>query len=346
MSHTALDIDGSFGEGGGQILRSSLSLSLLTGKPFRLHHIRAGRAKPGLQPQHLQSVRAAAAIGQAQVRGASIGSSELSFEPGAVMAGSYRFDIGTAGATGLVLQTIYLPLALRGQGPSALTLVGGTHVRTSPCFHFLDRTWRAYLAACGLQLTLRLVRPGYYPRGGGVVEAFVQPCPKLRQVKPWLERGPIKTATGFSAVAGLDPSIARRQARQMRKRLQAHGLKIDVTEESWEGGPATIAAVELDTEPAPTFFFALGERGKPAEVVGDEAAKQVTAYLDHGPALVDPHSGDQLVLPLALAEGASTYHVTEVTRHLTTNIAVIRQFLDREIVCEANEGEPGTVRIR
>ena len=344
MSHTPLDIDGSFGEGGGQILRSSLSLSLLTGKPFRLHHIRAGRAKPGLQPQHLQSVRAAAAIGQAQVRGASIGSSELSFDPGEVVAGSYRFDIGTAGATGLVLQTIFLPLALR-PGPRADP--GWRHPRQDQSVLSLPRSHLARLPGRMRPATDHAPgAPGYYPRGGGVVEAFVQPCPKLRQVKPWLERSPIKTATGFSAVAGLDASIAHRQARQIRKRLQAHGLKIEVTEESWEGGPATIAAVVLDTEPAPTFFFALGERGKPAEVVGDEAAKQAIAYLDHGPALVDPHSGDQLVLPLALAEGGSTYHVTEVTRHLTTNIAVIRQFLDREIVCEANEGEPGTVRIR
>jgi RNA 3'-phosphate cyclase len=344
MSTTPLDIDGSFGEGGGQILRTSLALSLLTGRPFRLHHIRAGRTKPGLQPQHLQSVRAAAAIGQAHILGASLGSSELTFEPGEVVAGSYTFDIGTAGATGLVLQTIYLPLALRGREPSEVALIGGTHVTTSPCYHFLDRTWRAYLAHTGLKLSMRMIRPGYYPRGGGVVEVFVQPCEKL-EGRQWLERGKVK-ATGFSAVANLPDSIARRQARQVRKRLQQHGLQVDLEEQTWEGGPASFAAVELNTEPAPTLFFALGARGKLAEAVGDEVAEQVIAYMDAGPALVDPHSGDQLVLPLALAEGPSTYRVTEVTRHLTTNIAVIRLFLERAIHCEGEEGKPGIVKIQ
>lgn len=345
MSTTRLEIDGSFGEGGGQILRTSLALSLLTGRPFQLHHIRAGRAKPGLQPQHLQSVRAAAAIGSAQLRGASIGSSELTFEPGKVAAGPYTFDIKTAGATGLVLQTICLPLALRGKEPSSLTLTGGTHVSTSPCFHFLDRTWRAYLASCGLNLSFRMLRPGYYPRGGGVVEAAIQPCSQLHQKKPWLQRQPVKNVTGFSAVAGLDRSIARRQARRVRNRLQERGLQIDMLEETWQGGPASIAAVELGTEPAPTLFFALGARGKPAEAVADEVVDQVIAYLDADPALVDPHSGDQIVLPLVLAEGPSMYQVTEVTRHLTTNIAVIRQFVDREIILVGEEGKPGLVRI-
>src|SRR6516164_8130981 len=163
MSDAMLELDGSFGEGGGQILRSSLALSLLTGRAFHLRNVRAGRAKPGLQPQHLMSVRAAAEVGQAQLRGASRGSTDLVFEPGEVRAGPYRFDIGTAGSTGLVLHTVYLSLALRGTVPSALTLIGGTHVRTSPCYHFLDATWLRYLAACGLYVTLRLQLPGFYP---------------------------------------------------------------------------------------------------------------------------------------------------------------------------------------
>src|SRR3954452_13638053 len=175
MSQPLLEIDGSFGEGGGQILRTSLALSLLTGRPFHLRNVRARRSKPGLQPQHLKSVQAAAAVGQARLRGASLGSSDLSFEPGEVRAGKYTFDIGTAGATGLVLHTVYLPLALRGGEPSEVTLVGGTHVRTSPGFHFLDTTWRRYLAQCGLKVSLTLLRPGFYPRGGGMVLASIQP---------------------------------------------------------------------------------------------------------------------------------------------------------------------------
>jgi RNA 3'-phosphate cyclase len=149
MSASLIEIDGSEGEGGGQILRSCLALALLTDKAFHLKHIRAGRTKPGLQPQHLTCVRAAATIGQAQVRGASLSSTDLTFEPGGVVAGDYHFDIKTAGATSRLLHTLYLPLALSGTGPSKLTLVGGTHVLASPCYHFLDVTWRCYLDFMG-----------------------------------------------------------------------------------------------------------------------------------------------------------------------------------------------------
>src|SRR5207247_5572306 len=167
-----IELDGSFGEGGGQILRTSLALALLTGKAFHLRNVRARRSKPGLQPQHLMSVRAAATIGQAQLRGATVGSADLVFEPGPVVPGTYHFAIGTAGATGLVLHTIYLPLALAGR-PSDVTIEGGTHVRTSPCFHFLETTWRRYLEYLGLSITLRKSRPGLYPLGGGLLLASI-----------------------------------------------------------------------------------------------------------------------------------------------------------------------------
>jgi RNA 3'-terminal phosphate cyclase (ATP) len=348
MSATLLEIDGSFGEGGGQILRTSLALALLTGRSFHLRNLRAGRSKPGLQPQHLQSVRAASTIAGAQTRGASRGSSDLVFEPGPVTAGSYRFDIGTAGATGLVLQAVYLPLALRGGAPSELTLIGGTHVRASPCFHFLDTTWRRYLAECGLRLSLKLVRPGFYPRGGGIVEASIQPATRLHGIRQLGQRarpGPVK-ATGFSAVAGLPDTIGRRQARRATVRLEQYGLDVDLRAETWEGGPGTVIGVELDTTPVPTLFFSIGERGKPAERVADDVVDEVIGYLKAGPNVVDAHSADQLVLPLALADGPSEYRVARVTRHLTTNVSVIRRFLDREIVCDGEEGGAGVVRVR
>jgi RNA 3'-phosphate cyclase len=338
-----LEIDGSLGEGGGQILRTSLALSLLTGRAFHLRNVRAGRPKPGLQPQHLMSVCAAGTVGHAQTRGATRNSTDLVFEPGEVHAGNYRFDVGTAGATGLVLQTIYLPLALRGHKPSELTLIGGTHVSTSPCYHFLETTWRGYLALCGLKVSLRMNRPGFYPRGGGEIQAFVHPCPKLTGAHVGVRKS-VKVS-GFSAVAGLEAGIARRQARRAMIRLQQIGLPCELREETWPGGPGSVLALELDTHPVATLFFALGARGKPAERVADEAVEQVVAYLETGDTRVDAHSADQLVLPLALAEGTSEYRVAQVTRHLTTNIAVIRRFLDRDIVCEGNEGEPGIVRI-
>jgi RNA 3'-terminal phosphate cyclase (ATP) len=343
MSTATLEVDGSYGEGGGQILRTSLALSLLTGRPFHLRHIRAGRAKPGLQPQHLQSVLAAARVGDARVTGASQGSSDLTFEPGEVRAGSYRFDIGTAGATGLVLHTIYLPLALRATNPSQITLTGGTHIINSPCYHFLDVTWRAYLAHFGLNVSLRMQRPGFYPRGGGIVEATVSPCARL-QGGTLPERGPV-SVRGFSAVAGLPDSIARRQARRVHHRLGLLDLEADIEEQSWDGGPGTVLAVVLDTQPAPTLFVGLGERHKPAERVADDAYDEVASWIAGAPALVDPHSADQILLPLALAEGPSEYGTTQVTRHLTTNLWVIRHFLERDIRIEGDEGSPGRVRI-
>jgi RNA 3'-terminal phosphate cyclase (ATP) len=290
------------------------------------------------------SVRAAATIGQAQVQGASLRSTDLVFEPGPVTAGKYHFPIGTAGAVGLVLHTLYLPLALRGTMPSELTLEGGAHVSTSPCFHFLDVTWRPYLACLGLHVKLQMRRPGFYPRGGGMVVAHVQPCARLNGLQ-CTDRTPVTRVRGFSAVAGLPADIAARQHRRAVNRLKPSGLKVDLTQETWDDGPGTVLALVLDTQPVPTLFFGLGARGKPAERVADEAADQALAYLEAEAGAVDTHSADQLVLPLALAEGPSTFTVPEVTSHLLTNVAVIRRFLEREIVCEGAAGEPGTVRI-
>jgi RNA 3'-terminal phosphate cyclase (ATP) len=339
-----ITLDGSFGEGGGQILRTSLALALLTGQPFQLRRIRARRSKPGLQPQHLMSVRAAATIGQAQTHGDALHSRTLVFEPGAVKPGKHQFEIGTAGATGLVLQTIYLPLALRARAPSEITLTGGTHVRASPCFDFLDTTWRVYLEQLGLRLRLHLGMPGFYPRGGGTVDAHIQPSPQLQGLH-LTDCGRITAATVVSAAAFLPEHIVRRQARRAVEHLQQLGLEVTAREEMWSGGPGTVVTITLNSRPVPTLFFSLGALGKPAERVADEAVDQVAAYLNVSPSAVDAHSADQLVLPLALAEGTSSFRTIEVTSHLLTNIEVIRRFLDREITCEGEEGEPGLVRI-
>jgi RNA 3'-phosphate cyclase len=339
-----IDLDGSLGEGGGQILRTSLALSLVTGQAFHLRNVRARRAKPGLRPQHLMSVQAAAAIGQARVRGATLGSSELEFEPGELTPGKYHFAIGTAGATSLVLHTVYLPLAWHATEPSEVILTGGTHVNQSPCFHFLQSTWGGYMELLGLRIGLRMRRPGFYPRGGGVVEAHISPCPRLHGLQ--LQAcGEVTRATAISAVAGLPEQIAERQARRATTRLRQRRLQTDVQLETWEDGPGTVLTIMLDTTPVPTLFFGLGARGKPAERVADEAVDQAFAYLDTVPSAVDAHSADQLVLPLALAEEASMFRVAEVTPHLQTNIEVIRRFVDRHITCTGQEGEAGAVHI-
>lgn len=337
-----LDIDGSFGEGGGQILRSSLSLSLLTGKPFKLRKVRANRKpKPGLRPQHLASVRAAAKIGKARVTGDAVGSNQLTFEPGPVTPGKYHFPIGTAGATALVLHTVYLPLALAG-GPSEVTLEGGTHNDKAPSFDFLRDTWRGYLARLGLPVTLEMKRPGFYPRGGGLITAHIPACPALH---PLTLTGPlsIDAAAIRSATAGLPVHVSRRQARRATVRLRDAGIEPDLTSEEWDGGPGCVLTITLPG-PVPTVFVGLGARGKPAEAVADEAADEALAHRAAG-VPVDPHSADQLLLPLALADGPSEYHVSQVTQHLLTNAAVVKLFLDREIGIDGEEGATGVVRV-
>lgn len=338
-----IELDGAHGEGGGQILRTSLALSLVTGKPFHLRNLRAGRKKPGLQPQHLMSVEAAATIGQARTRGAALQSKELVFEPGPVRPGTYHFKIGTAGSTGLVLHTIYLPLAL-ASAPSQVAIEGGTHVKASPCFHFLDITWRRHLALVGINIAVTMRRPGFYPRGGGLVEAAITPGPHIQSLT--VERVvPVKTFGGFSAVAGLPASIAQRQAVRAQRRLEALGLQGTIREESWSGGPGTVIGVELPTSPVPTLFFALGERGKPAESVADEAACQAETFLRADPPGVDEHSADQLVLPLALAPEPSSFRVAAVSTHLLTNIDVIQRFVPRKITVVGGPGEAGQVCV-
>jgi RNA 3'-terminal phosphate cyclase (ATP) len=335
-------VDGSRGEGGGQILRSSLALSLLTGRAVELVNIRANRQKPGLQPQHLTSVRAAARVGCARVEGDAIGSTRLAFEPGPVQPGHYRFDIGTAGATGLVLHTIYLPLAL-AHGPSKVVVTGGTHVKKAPSATFLEHTWRGWLRRVGLVLDFRMIRAGFYPRGGGVVELDV---PGSATVAPLGMGDPAprgRAVSGISAVAGLDEGIARRMADRAAERLRPEGIKADIRLESWEGGMGAVIALFDGSELVPATFVALGERGKRAERVADEAVEELLAHREHGG--VDEHSSDQLVLPLAFAAGASAYPVARVTQHLITNIATVRAFVDREVRCEGDEGQPGRVVI-
>lgn len=347
-------IDGSQGEGGGQILRSSLALSALTGRPIKIENIRSNRPKPGLQPQHLMSVRAAGTICGAIYKGASIGSSVLYFEPKQPQSGNYHFTIGTAGATGLVLQTVYLPLALHGDGPSEVVIDGGTHVPMSPCFHFLETTWAAYLRKMGFEIELEMIRPGFYPRGGGQIRAVIQPC---REVRPLhLTTCPeLTTAGGFSAVAGgLPESVAKRQGRRLTERLKREGIESHIRLEEWGeptnhqklrfASPGTVAAVEFRQAPVPPLFFAIGERGKPAESVADDAADEAIRFR-HAKCPVDPHAADQIVLPLAFAPGASEFRTSEITRHLTTHIDILKRFFPREIMLEGTESEPGTVRI-
>ena len=213
-------IDGSYGEGGGQVLRTSLALSALTGKELEIFNVRAGRARLGLRPQHLQAVKAATAICRAEVSGADIGSQTIRFVPGRVRAGDYRFDIGTAGSTSLVLHTVYLPLALSAGGSSRVTITGGTHVPLSPCFHYLDLSWRWHLAHVGIALMLTMERAGFYPPGGGIIHAAIESASRARSLC-LDQRGALLRVRGISA-ARLPAHVAERQRWKRRIRFPAH----------------------------------------------------------------------------------------------------------------------------
>ncbi|MBC7186856.1 MAG: RNA 3'-terminal phosphate cyclase [Calditrichaeota bacterium] len=336
-------LDGSMGEGGGQVLRSALTLSLLTGKSFQIQNIRARRPKPGLMAQHLKAIEAAASVGQAQVQGAALGSTTLRFAPGVVTPGTYRFDIGTAGSTSLVAQTVAVPLS-RCAAASALTITGGTHVPWSPCFHFLQLHWLPLLAQAGFRISMELERAGFYPEGGGVIRMTVEPAGPLRPLVR-TERGELRKVTGLSAVARLDMSIAERQRRQALRRLAAMGVEAEIELLSLPArSPGTFLFLLADFAHSQCCYYALGERGKPAERVADEAVDQLQRFLATD-AAVDEYVADQLVIPLLLADGSSELRVARLTRHLLTNIEVVRSFLPVVIEVAGQEGEPGSVRI-
>lgn len=340
-------LDGSEGEGGGQILRSSLALSILTGRPFEITQVRARREKPGLRPQHLEAVRAARKICGGEVEGDYGGSSRLVFIPGAVQAGDYEFVIPTAGSAPLVLHTVSLPLALQAT-PSSVVITGGTHLEHAPCYHYLAECWQPALGRLGLQIDLRLVRCGFYPRGGGKIEAEILPASPANDFT-WMERGAIRQITPISLVARLPVSIAERQAQQASQRLRATAwrkmLAEPVIEEHGAVGPGTMLGLRCEFATGQMFCFALGARGKRAETVADEAVDELLAYLAANDCPVDPHLADQLLLPAATHGRGSTYRTSQVTLHLLTNALVLRRFLERSITIDGDEGMPGTVTV-
>ena len=340
-ARAGLALDGSYGEGGGQILRTALSLAVALRRPVSVTRIRARRPKPGLQPQHLTVVRALAAISSAEVSGDALGSTELSFAPRAVRGGTYRFDVGaikgSAGSVSLLFQALLLPLAC-ADAPSRLTLVGGTHVSWSPPVHYLTEVFLPALRRVGVQADVVLRRWGWYPKGGGEVEATVAPSPTLGGVPP--QESPA-SVTGLSAVSRLPRSIAERQAHRADERLSAAGVRaeIRIEEDTTARGPGTVLFLAV---PGRAGFSALGRRGVLAEQVADEAVDQLLAFLASG-AGVDDHLADQLVPFLALAGKPSVFTCPTLSPHLRTVAWVVQQFLPIRI--EMEEGRPARVRV-
>lgn len=319
-----LTIDGSFGEGGGQILRSSLALSMITGAPFRIENIRANRDPPGLARQHLTSVTSAAQVCGAQVEGAELRSRELTFRPGRITLGDYTFSVGSAGSTTLVLQTV-LPALLVGSEPSTLTLEGGTHNPFAPPLDFLDKAFLPIVNRMGPRAQTALEQPGFAPRGGGRVICTVEPAPKLSPVQ-LLERGAVKRRLARAVVAGLPRTIAERELAVVREKLGWTPAECEVVELPEAFGPGNIVTLEVESDHITEVFTGVGRRGVRAEQVAAGAAENARRYLAANVPVGDCLA-DQLLLPMALAAGGS-YRTVALTRHSATNVEVIRTFLD------------------
>lgn len=335
------EIDGSFGEGGGQILRSTLSLSCITGKPVRIVNIRKGRPQPGLKPQHLASVKALARISGADARGAEPGSPEISFTPGPVRAGEYLFEIGTAGSVVLLLQSLLPPLLFAG-GTSELVLTGGTHVPFGPPFDYLGEVFFPRLAEIGAEVSGEIERYGFYPRGGGKVTARIVPAREIRGID-LRRKGAVVSVTGRSCVANLPLSIAERQRDAAVELLARHSPAIE-TAAVPAIGRGTFLFIKVDTEAGPAGFSAVGAVGKRAEEVGREAAREALAYIE-SPAALAPRFADQILLYLALSKDPSTFTTSRVTNHLASHLHVVRRLLGSRVEIEGRVGEPGTVRL-
>ncbi|MGA8143417.1 MAG: RNA 3'-terminal phosphate cyclase [Candidatus Acidiferrales bacterium] len=339
-----LSIDGSIGEGGGQVLRTSLTLSLITRRSFALEKIRSRRTKPGLMAQHLKAVEAAAKVGKAKVEGAQIGSRALVFEPTDLCSGDFHFDIGTAGSTSLVLQTI-LPALSLATSSSTVRLIGGTHVPWSPCFHFLQMHWLRYMREIGFDIRLELDAAGFYPRGGGCVVATVHPASRLSSLC-LISRGPLKRIRGISAVANLSDSIAERQRVQALKRLSHVSKHIEIAMLRMPSpSKGSLLLLLAEFENSQCCFYGLGALRKPAEIVADEAINELLQFLATDGA-IDPYLSDQLVLPLALAPGASEIRTSKITQHLITNAEIVKLFLPVSIEIDGATDQPGSIRVR
>ena len=345
-------INGSYGEGGGQVLRTSLTLAALLGETMRIENIRARRRKPGLQAQHLTGVWAIAQICDAELEGADLGSLTLTFKPrSSPRAGEYSFDVakarkgGSAGATSLVFQTLFLPLAL-APGQSRLTIRGGTHVAWSPPFSYLKHIYLPTLARMGLEARAEIEKWGWYPIGGGQITATTNGRAGSNLCGLNLvERGKLKRLWGLSATSNLPAHIGQRQKKRAEGYLRKRGFDphIEIVDAP-SPGRGTVVFLVAEYEHAVAGFSSPGRRGKPAEKVAEEACREFIAHHQSG-ACLDKHLADQLILPLALAPGPSAFTTCEITQHLLTNVWVVEQFLDIVFEIEGEEGQRGRVQV-
>ncbi|MCB0344136.1 MAG: RNA 3'-terminal phosphate cyclase [Bdellovibrionales bacterium] len=322
-----VEIDGSIGEGGGQVLRTSLSLSMLTGKPFRIRNIRAGRRKPGLLRQHLTAVTASAEICSAKIKGAEIGSSTLKFTPDKVRPGDYIFSIGSAGSTSLVLQTL-LPALILADSPSTLVIEGGTHNPMAPPFDFLQHSFMPLISRMGPQVNAILDRPGFYPAGGGRIRVNISPVAELAPLN-LIKRGGLRSIQAQVVISGLDQQIAKREIKVIREQLELDRDHAVMRDLGTEYGPGNLALVNVASDALTVVLCSFGEKNTRAETVAAGVCAQAKAYL-RSDAAVDRCLADQLLIPFSLSPG-SRFSTLDPSSHTLTNAAVIKSFLDVDI---------------
>jgi len=335
-----LTIDGSYNEGGGQILRTALTLSLATRRPFRIEKIRAGRKRAGLLRQHLTAVEAAQRIGGAEVRGAEINSQQLTFVPQDVAPGDYQFSIGTAGSTTLVLQTV-LPVLMLGSKPSTLVLEGGTHNPAAPPYDFIERVYVPLMNRLGAQIRTELLAPGFFPAGGGKLKVVIEPPSELRRLE-LTERGEIRRRSARALVANLPRGIAERELAVVERRLGWEAANLNAQMVS-SHGPGNILMVEVECENVTEVFTGFGERAVRAEVVAERAVNETRRYLAANVA-VGEHLADQLLVPMALTKGGA-FTTLPLSRHARTNIDTIGKFMPVEIRVSPEKDRSCTVEV-
>ncbi|WP_411340021.1 RNA 3'-terminal phosphate cyclase [Sphingopyxis sp. J-6] len=315
-------IDGSEGEGGGQVLRYACALSLLTGQPFTIQNIRGGREKPGLMRQHVTAIEAACVIGGAECSGLAVGSNSISFRPGRVTPGDYHFAVGTAGSTGLVLQTVLVPL-MTADAPSRLVIEGGTHAMAAPPFEFLERTLLPVINRMGPTVSARLVRHGFFPRGGGRIEIDIAPAP-LRRIE-CVDRGRAVSVQATAIVAGIPFDIAERELKSAQKILSGWPAEAFVTRQlPADQGPGNALLLEACFDNVTELVSGFGKLGVPAERLAATAARRMAGYLASD-AFAGPYLQDQLLLPMAIARGGR-FTTVKLSEHSNTAAALIERF--------------------
>jgi len=345
-----IEVDGSMLEGGGQILRMTVALSAVTGVPVRIFNIRAKRENPGLRAQHMTAIRAAASLVDAEVKGLALGSMELTFRPRTIKGGNFRFDVGTAGSTTLVLQSL-LPAAAFAPSRVSVEVVGGTDNPLAPPVDYVIHVLKPTVAKMGYNFEVNLLRRGFYPKGGGIVRASITPVPKLMPIR-LEEQGEVKVVKGISYSSRLPDHIARRMADSASKLLRKAGLEAEIELEALEPGHPKCAlnpgcGIVLWAETTSGAVLGsdnLGEIGKPAEKVGEEAARKLLEEIESG-ATVDRHLADQLIVYMALAEGESVIKVNELTMHTLTCIELSKKLLPQTSF-EVVKGRPETIVCR